>query len=148
MEGGKTIHVSGGKWEDARNDPYSPPDFFRIVSVSYGDLNGNGQDEAVVLGACGGARNWQDGDIFIFSMGPGGPRLLAELSPSDWGKGEQDNGGDFQVSSVRIVNGQLAVCFFAGGSHAIPAWTVTAKFQWNGTHFVRVGLDRVRYKSQ
>ena len=82
--------------------------YFRIVSVDYGDLKGDGQDEAVVLGACGGVGNFEIGDIIIFSASPRGPRLLAELSPSDWGKGEEDNGGDCQVSGLHVTKQQLA----------------------------------------
>jgi len=139
----ETIRVSNGEWKEVKENEQS---YFRIVSTSYGDLNGDGQDEAAVLGACGGVANFEIGDIIIFSMSPSGPRLLAQLSPPDWGKGEEDNGGDFQVTDVHVSNRQLAVSFLAGGFHACPAWTVTAKFQWNGNGFARTGVDHTPFK--
>ena len=89
-----------------------------------------------------GVRNFEIGDILVFFMEAGSPHLLAELSPMDWGKGEQDNGGDFQVSDLRVRNQRLAISFYAGGSHAEPAWVVTARFHWSGSRFERVGIDR------
>ncbi len=96
---GRTVRVSNGQWQEGTEAEMTN---FVIVSVTYGDLNGDNKDEAVVLGACGGAQNFQVGDILIFSMSDGGPRLLTELSPTDWGKGEENNGGAFPVSGVQI----------------------------------------------
>ncbi len=95
----RTVRVSNGQWQEGTEAEMTN---FVIASVSYGDLSGDNQDEAVVLGACGGAQNFQVGDILIFSMSDGGPRLLTELSPTDWGKGEENNGGAFPVSGVQI----------------------------------------------
>jgi hypothetical protein len=80
--------------------------------------------------------------VFVYSDETGAPQLLAQLSPPDWGKGEQDNGGDFQVSEIRVRNQQLTISFYAGGSHAGPEWVVTARFRWSGSRFERVGIDR------
>jgi hypothetical protein len=139
----RLIRVSDGEWRYAKGEEQ---EYFQVSGVTYGDLIGDGQDEAVVWGACGGVANFQVGDILIFSMTQSGPRLLAELSPLDWGKGEQDNGGDFQVSGVEVTKQQLAVSFLAGGSHAYPQWTATAAFRWNGSRFVRTGVTRKPYK--
>lgn len=139
----ETIRVSNGEWKGVKGDEEN---HFRILSVAYGDLKGDGQDEAVVLSACSGVANFETGDIIIFSTSPTGPRLLAELSPADWGKGEGDNGGMFQISDVHIKSHQLQLSFYAGGSHASPAWTDTATFQWVGNRLVRTRLDRRPFK--
>lgn len=73
---------------------------------------------------------------------------VAELSPSDWGKGEEGNGSDFQVTGIRVGKQQLAVSFWAGGSHACADWVVTSRFQWKGTGFVRAGVTRQRNNCQ
>lgn len=136
--------MSNGGWKDVNG---GEENYFRIVKVTYGDLNGNGQDEAVVLTASGGVSNFEAGEIFIFAMSSNGPQLLARLLPSDWGKGEEDNGGDFQVSEVQVSNRKLVVSFLAGGYHACPAWIVTARFEWSGRQFTRTSLVRSRYHS-
>jgi hypothetical protein len=135
----KAIRVKDSRWKGGTDDS---PEYFEVVTVKYGDLTGDGRDEAVVLGACSGIANFQVGDVFVYSDETGAPQLLAELSPPDWGKGEQDNGGDFQISEIRVRNQQLAISFYAGGSHAGPEWVVTARFRWSGSRFERVGIDR------
>jgi hypothetical protein len=141
----ETVRVSKGEWKEVKEDEQNS---FRIVSVNYGDLKGDGQDEAVVWGACGGVGNFEINDIIIFSASPGGPMPVAELSPSDWGKGEEGNGSDFQVTGIRVGKQQLAVSFWAGGSHACADWVVTSRFQWKGTGFVRAGVTRQRNNCQ
>ena len=135
----KSIRVSNGEWKEVSGDEENN---FRIVSVTYGDLKGSGEHEAVVLGACGGVGNFETGDVLVFSASPSGPKLIAELSPADWGKGEDDNGSMFHVSDVHVDSHQLRVSFYAGGSHASPAWLDTAIFQWNNNRLVRTRVDR------
>lgn len=134
----RVVQVTNGRWDETKGNETS---YFRVISVTHGDLDGEGGKEAVVWAACGGVANFEIGDILVFSLGSGSSHLLAELSPPDWGSGQQDNGGDFQVSDVRIANRQLAISFYAGGSHAQPAWIVTARFQWNGSRLLRVGTE-------
>jgi len=130
------IHVSKGEWQgDARSS-------FRVVKTIYGDLMGGGNEEAVIHTLFDHGANWACNEIFVFAISPSGPKLLARLTPQDWGKGEEDNGGNFHVSDIQVSKQQLAVGFLAGGSHACPAWTVTVRFQWNGSGFVRSGVSR------
>lgn len=135
----EAIHVANGEWKATKGDE---TDYFRVISVTFGDLIGDGHEDAVVLGACGGVANFEIGDILLFSMEAGSPHQFAELFPTDWGRGQQENGGDFQVSEIRVRNQHLAISFYAGGSHASPAWVVTATFHWSGSRFERVGMDR------
>jgi hypothetical protein len=135
----RDVQIRDGMWKGGTDDS---PENFGVVSVTYGDLIRDGREEAVVLGACGGAFNFDIADVLVYAKGTDAPRLLAELSPKEWGKGEVDNGGDFAVSEIHITNHELAISFYAGGFHAQPDWVVTAKFRWNGSGFERVGIDR------
>ena len=137
--GQKDIRVKDGRWKGGSDDS---PEYFEIASVTYGDLKRNGRDEAVVLGACSGIGNFEIGDLLVYSNDSGTPQLMSQLSPQDWGKGEEGNGSDYQVESVRVENSELAVSFYAGGSHAQPAWVVTSKFRWAGSQFRRVRVER------
>jgi TonB family protein len=135
----KVIHVSDGEWMRGGSDEMNEILHFRIDNVIYGDLKGDGRDEAVVLVGYGGQWNWELSGIYIFAMSSTGPQLLAQLSPSDWGKGEDNNGSDFQPSEVHVSNRKLVVSFSAGGAHCCPAWGVTAELEWNGRQFTRNG---------
>ncbi len=61
------------------------------------------------------------------------------------GEKEEGNGSDYQVESVKVENSESAVSFYAGGSHAEPAWVVTSKFRWTGSQFTRIGIERKRF---
>jgi hypothetical protein len=131
------IHATGGK--SIQEGQY----YFRIGNVVFGDLKGDGRQEAVVHTECSRMTNFAYNSVYVFAMSvDGGPILLDRLSPSDWGAGQEDNGGLFQISDVRVNKKLLAVSFYAGGSHAQPDWIVTSRFQWDGSHFVRIGLER------
>ena len=145
---GKVIHVSNGQWTKEDVGGFSVGKQASEWMVSYGDLKGDGQDEAVVVTTCQGQTNFDYEEVFVFAASSAGPKLLTRLSPSDWGRGEEDNGGNFPVTGVHVSKQQLAVSFLAGGSHACPAWTVTARFEWNSNRFVRMGLDRKPFKCQ
>jgi len=135
------IHVSKG---EKRDDGVLS---FKVVKTIYGDVTGDGSEAAVVQ-TMAPEGNSACNEVFVFAAPASGLKLLARLEPSDWGKGEEDNGSEFQVSDLRVINRQLAVSFLAGGFHACPAWTVTARFQWKGDRFLRVGLDRKPFKCQ
>jgi hypothetical protein len=143
---GKVIHVSNGEWRKEDVGSFGIRNQAPGRMMTYGDLEGDGREEAVIVTSCRGQTNFDYAEIFVFAESSAGPKLLARLSPSDWGRGQEDNGGDFPVTGVHVSKQQLAVSFLAGGSHACPAWTVTARFQWNGNRFVRTGLDRSPFK--
>lgn len=137
----KVVHVSKGEWHKEGSG------YFKIARIVYGDLKEDGVEEAVVHTGCSGESNFDYQELFVFAMSRTGPELLVRLSPSDWGKGEEDNGGQFPISGMEIREHQLFVSFLAGGSHACPDWIVTTKFQWDGRRFVRVGMPtRKPYK--
>jgi hypothetical protein len=133
FEIGKTVHVRNGEWNNGEVTR------FAVEKVIYGDLKQDGQDEAVVLTGCSGQTNFGYSELFVYAKSSHGVERLINLSPSDWGEGEENNGGFFPVTAFSINNHQLVVSFPAGGSHACAAWTVTKSFQWNGTRFVSAG---------
>jgi hypothetical protein len=132
----QVIRVTNGDWKEVEDNETN---YFHVVSVTYGNLEGSGQEQAVVLGACGGVANFEIGDILVYSMSANGPNLIAELSPNDWGKGEEDNGSDFQISDLKVSQQELTISFLAGGFHACSAWIITARYRWDGHNLVRVG---------
>jgi hypothetical protein len=141
----ETIRVANGEWKEATRDD-NPGSSFQIVKIVYGDLKGDSQDEAVVLAAIGGGANFEIGEIFIFSMSPGGPRLFESLSLTDSGKGEEVDWS--RITDVHISKLQLAISYLDGGSRACAEWAVTARLQWNGSRFLRTGRDRKPFKCQ
>jgi len=125
------VHVTNGKW-DAQDNGH-----FEVTKVVYGDVTGVGQDGAVVLTNCYGDANFADKELFVFAMSPSGPQLLPRILASDLGGNPVD---------VQIGKKYVDVSYPDGGSNACPDWLVTARYEWNGAHFVRVGQTRKPYK--
>ena len=138
----KVIHASNGEWTKNDAGVFAVGKRGSKWMKSYGDLAGDGQEEAVIVTGCQGQANFGYNEVFVFTSSSAGPKLLARLSPTDWGKGEESNGGNFQVTGARVINKELEVSFFAGGSHVCAAWVVTARFKWMGGRLVRVSSDR------
>jgi hypothetical protein len=144
----KVIRISKGEWSKSDVGSFGIRRKDSQWMMAYGDLDGDGQDEAVIVTGCQGQTNFDYEEVFVFTMSSAGPKLLARLTPSDRGRGEEDNGGNFPVTGVHVSKQQLFVSFSAGGSHACPAWAVTARFQWNGSGFVRTGVSRQPFNCQ
>jgi len=150
----KVIRVSNGEWVKGRVEDGDMIGF-SVAKIVYGDLKGDGSEEAVVATSCSGMANFDYEELFIFEMSAGSPKLLVRLTPSDWGRkspnqrfvlkaatGDNCSGPNCPILELSVANRQLAVGVGVGGSHACPEWIVTQKLQWNGHQFVRAGSDR------
>jgi hypothetical protein len=135
----ETVRVSNGEWKEVTADS-SPGSWFQVVKIVYGDLTGDGQEEAVVLTASGGNFNFEMGQLFVFSMTPHGPTLLQSLSLSDSSKNDEIDWS--RISDVRVTGGQLEISWLGGQCRACTDWTAKATFKWNGSRFMRTGLTR------
>ena len=115
-------------------DGYIDRVYFNVFSTTYGDLNGDGSDEAVILSSCntGGTGNFSEG--FIYTLKAGKPTLLARISG-----GDRAYGG---LRSAKIDNGILAVERNdpgENGANCCPELAVTTRYKLNGTRLVEQG---------
>ena len=129
---GEVIHVSNGDWEKAVPDQPSTDtpmaDYFWAASPIYGDLKGDGQEEAVVHTTCGVKPSPNYGEeLLVFEMSSKGPQLLAELLPLDWAQGDEAQPYfATYLEWFRIRDRKLILSF-----------SVTAEFVWDGERFTR-----------
>jgi len=128
----EVIHVSEGRAN-------SQDEEFWADRPVYGDLKGDGWEEAVVLLNChpsGMSENVVSSEIFIFEISQSGAKVLARLPASYW--------KEERVAGVRVANRQLEVDSLqvANGSQACPEWIVTSRFRWNGNRFINAGETR------
>jgi hypothetical protein len=93
------IRVKNGTYESKGNDFTAT---FLVTDVVYGDLNGDGMDEAVVLTTCNAVGHmwWDEG--FIYTMRNGKPVMLLRIE----GDGDRANSG---MRDARISDGLLLV---------------------------------------
>jgi hypothetical protein len=79
-----TIRVKDGEFsKETQMDGYVDHFYFNVFGISYGDLNGDGKDEAVVLSSCntGGTGNFTEG--FVFTLKAGNPTQIANIPGGD-----------------------------------------------------------------
>jgi hypothetical protein len=74
-----SIRLANGSVELGESRQFSPAPFAKLISVTYGDLFGDGREEAAVdlLYKTGGTANWHY--LFIYALADGSPKLLGIL---------------------------------------------------------------------
>jgi hypothetical protein len=124
---GNAVTVSNGRWVTTRDGEQFG---FQIVKVVYGDLDGAGQEDAVVEVSCyRQANNWDYRQVYVFAASPQGAQLRASTDADSF-------------SEVGIENGRVAITSADGGSRACPDWNVTNGFRVVGNRLVQDGVIR------
>jgi hypothetical protein len=108
--------------------------YFTVSGVSFGDLNGDGKDEAIVLTSCntGGTGNFSEG--FIYTTKAGKPFLAARIPG-----GDRAYGG---LRAARVENGLLVVesnDVGEMGGACCPEYRVTTRYKLAGGKIVQQG---------
>jgi hypothetical protein len=136
-----TVKVRNGKFKDRDSN------FFDISKkeIVYGDVNGDGSEEAVVLIRCGSAAGTLRAfEVHAYSFQNGQAKLLARLDStgveSDYQKSYPD-GIVFYAGEhgPKIVNGHVIVEALTDGSFAGPENVATFDYQLSGSKFALNG---------
>ena len=137
----KTVKVRGGKYKD-RDQLFFDVD---RNEIAYGDVNGDGSEDAVVPIRCGsGAGTLRAFEVHAYSLQNGQAKLLARLDSttveSDY-KQSYPDGIIFYAGETgpKIVNGHIIVEALADGSFAGPENIATFDYQLSGGKFVLRG---------
>lgn len=137
----KTIKVRDGKFKDRESN------FFDIAKdeIAYGDVNGDGSEDAVVLIRCGSAAGTLRAfEVHAYTFQNGQASLLARLDStgveSDYQK-SYAGGTLFYAgeNGPKIVNGRVIVEALADGSFAWPENVATFAYRLSGGKFVLSG---------
>ena len=136
----KKVTVKEGEFfEEKQLEDFIDRFYFKAFSVAYGDLNGDGNDEAVVLAVCnmGGTGNFSEG--FVYELKNRKPRLLTRIEG-----GDRAYGG---LREARVENGLLVVesndASETGGS-CCPEFAVTNRYKLSGGKLVTAGKSERR----
>jgi hypothetical protein len=137
--GEKTIKITvknGEYSKETKEDDYTDRFYFNVEAPTYGDMNGDNSEEAIVLSFCntGGTGNFSEG--FVYTMKSGKPALLTRIEG-----GDRAEGG---LRSAVVENGLLVVerndAGETGGA-CCPEFTVTTKYKWNGKELQKSGAE-------
>jgi hypothetical protein len=145
----KTVKVSNGKFKDSDNN------FFDIVKeeIVYGDVNGDGSEDAVVLIRCGSAAGTLRAfEVHAYSSQNGQANLLARLDSTgvesdyqkSYPKGMLHYAGE---NGPKIVNGHVIVEALTDGSFAGPENVATFDYQLSGDKFALSGKPTIKKRA-
>jgi hypothetical protein len=105
-----------------------------VGNVVYGDLTGDGKDEAVVMTSCGGMH--PEDEPYVFAMRNGSVLLLTRLE-----SGNRAFGG---YRNIDIKPGHLITERMGGRAACCPDFIEKKTYKWNGKSFVEVGKAQRR----
>jgi len=117
-----------------------------IRSVTFGDIDGDGQEEALVTTATslGGAGVLLEG--FIYGLKDGEVVLRSEVESGDRGDGGIESmtarDGDAIVRRYRLENPSLPGSRY--GSTCCPNWIEVERWHWDGSKLVKVSARFIR----
>lgn len=134
-ETGTRITVKNGEFsEEKQEDGWVDRKYFKIFGVTYGDLDGDGSDEAVVLSVCntGGSGNFTE--AYVYTMRKGAPFRLVTLEG-----GDRADGG---LRKAMIEKGLLIMESNDPGENGgacCPEVVVTRRYKLKGKDLVETG---------
>ncbi len=137
--GDGTIRVQNGKWEGTY-----PGEYFSVDKIVYGDLTGDGEEEAVSVTSESGGGSGQFSGAIVFTLRNGRAVTLSSKDREGYGPYDGIKGGDRGsggIYDVIIDNGSLLVEQYAPGDGPNappyqPAYIETTTYRWNGTLFI------------
>ncbi len=131
----ENITVKDGKFvREKQEKDYVDRFYFDALEVTYGDMTGDGKDEAIILSNCNTGGTGQFTEGFIYTMKSGKPTLLARVPG-----GDRADGG---LKSLKAVNGQLVVVAYdpsANSGACCPEFTMTSTYSINGGNLTEIG---------
>ena len=134
------VTVKNGEFSmEKQEEGYVDRFYFKVLDVSFGDLNGDRRDEAIVLTVCntGGTGYFSEG--LIFSMKAGKPALVARIPC-----GDRADGG---LRTTRVERGLLVVESNdpgEGGGACCPQVIITTRYRLAGERIAQVGAETRR----
>jgi hypothetical protein len=136
----QTLTVKNGEFSsETPQDGYVDRLYFNVSDIAYGDLNGDGRDEAIVLTVCntGGTGNFSEG--FVFTMKGMKTAMIERI-----GGGDRAYGG---LRTTRVENGLLIVEKNDPGKYGAaccPELIVTTTHKLVGNKLTKVGKETSR----
>jgi hypothetical protein len=146
LEFAKTIKITNGEYKDADN-------FLSVLDkkVIYGDVDGDGNDEAILQISCGALNSstLRDFEIPVYTFQNGKAKMLARLDNQrmeiDYKK-YYPNGFLFVLAdtNVKVQNNHVIVEVMADGSYAYSKNIATFDYKLTGGKFVLTGKPAQR----
>ena|SRR6185436_3439918 len=143
---GKTVRVREGEFK--KNNVYFAVEEGKVV---YGDVTGDGREDAVVPISCGAAMaNFSLSEVYVYTIKEGHPAFLAEISDKDMERDYRRYYPDTESywgvtgDGPSVKDGTLKIEVFADGPHASPQYIVTLEYRLSGESLQLIGKPQRR----
>ncbi len=118
------VPVRDGEYARAQGEE---PFYFSVFAVSFGDLTGDGRDEAAVAASCNTGGTGQFSEGMVFTLRDGHAELIARVEG-----GDRAYGG---IAGLSIERDRLVVERYAtddDGPACCPRYVDTTRLRWDG----------------
>jgi len=140
---GPEVTVHNGEFKQGNDADEA---YFGVVDnkVVYGDLTGDGQEEAVVHTACGRtAWNYGLEEFFVYTRQNDSLRLVARVNQDQMVNDYQRNYPEgvlwsTRFNGVRVRSGSLLIDWNADGAHCCPEHIVTMQYRLDGEQLMAI----------
>jgi hypothetical protein len=108
--------------------------YFNVTAVTYGDVDGDRRDDAIILTVCNTGGTGQFAEGFVYTLKDGKPALLTRIEG-----GDRADGG---LRSAKVENGYLVVDRNNNDAETgacCPEIAEISKYKWNGKELTEVG---------
>jgi hypothetical protein len=128
-----------------RRDKTYGPQGFEVAKVIYGDLTGDGKEEAVVSTVCGNLEPTSFnqspyGNTYVYTMAAGKPVLMSHFDDSAFAGAYEGYFGTETFIAMggaeKIVNNRLYYGVLGLEGMCCPKWNVQMILRWDGSRFV------------
>jgi hypothetical protein len=143
---GRKIILTNGKMDTGFGFGKEPREFHLrdAEPINYGDLTGDGNDEAVLALGIITSGTARPGVVFVYTMSRGKPRRLLALETADrW---------DYGYRSATISDGELIIerykpiiIVYRGQKHDMSSsnFYIRQHYKWNGARFRKIKTETV-----
>lgn len=133
----QNVTVKDGEFsEEKQADGYTDRFYFGVFSINYGDINGDGNEDAVILSNCNTGGSGQFTEGFIYELKDGKPSLLTRIPG-----GDRAFGG---LVEAKIEDNLLVLeAYDAGkdGAACCPEFSVISRFKLTNGKLVETGKE-------
>jgi hypothetical protein len=143
---GKSVRVRSGEFKNRKV-------YFAVEEgkTLFGDLTGDGRDDAVVQVGCGATTaNFALTEIYVYTITDGRTTLLAGINDETMERDlrsaypETESYWGLAGTDLKMTDGNLDIDVLLDGSHASPKYVTTLAYHWDGKNFRLTGKPERR----
>ena len=131
------VTVKNGEYsKETKEDDYTDRFYFNILDITYGDVDADNKEEAIILTNCNTGGTGQFTEGFVYTLKADKAALLTRFEG-----GDRAYGG---LRSAKVENGLLVVernDVGEEGGACCPEFSVTTKYKWNGKELQTSGAE-------